>query len=297
MREGLALFLDYLREERRYSGHTIDAYRVDVRQFIDYIEGAYELEEPESVKHTFIRSWMVHLIERGIGAKTINRKISALRAYFNFLVKTERISANPTAKVISPKIPKRLPKFLQESEMEALLAPEHFEDNPFGHRDRMILLLLYHTGVRRAELIDLKYTDIDLQRMNLKVLGKGGKERIIPFGTNLLREMERYTKIRNHTWGTAIPYFCLSDKGNKLTPKIVYNIVRKHLARVSTISMKSPHLLRHSFATHLSNNGADLNAVKELLGHANLAATQIYTHNSIERLKEVYRLAHPKGDG
>ncbi len=296
MDRDLMSFLQYLKGEKRYSTHTIAAYKTDISQCLQFLKTSFEIEEPSAVRHQFLRSWMVELLEIGIGARSINRKISALRAFFNYLKKQGRVSNNPTSKIIAPKVPKRLPQYLQEKEIDALLDAEAFEPDFSGQRDRMLLLLLYHTGLRRAELIHLDTRDIDRQRMNIRVLGKGGKERLIPFGPNLLREIDAYLALRYQTFHTNSGPLCLTNEGNKMTPKIVYSIVKKHLQRVSTISMKSPHALRHSFATHLSNNGAELNAIKELLGHANLAATQVYTHNTIEKLKEIYRLAHPKGE-
>ncbi len=296
MEAQLSVFLTYLQSEKRYSAHTVEAYRTDISQCIVYLRDMYEINSVEEIQHSYIRSWMVSLLEYGIGPRSINRKLSALRSFFNYLKRQGRIKVNPTTKIIPPKVPKRLPQYLQEKEIEDLLDPEGFEEDFPGRRDRILLFLLYHTGIRREELIQLKISDIDRQRMSIKVIGKGSKERLIPFGPVLLKELDAYLVLREETWGRAEGFVCLTNRGNKMTPKTVYNIVKKHLNRVSTISMKSPHVLRHSFATHLSNNGAELNAVKELLGHANLAATQVYTHNSIEKLKEVYRLAHPKGD-
>jgi integrase/recombinase XerC len=256
----------------------------------------YDIEAIEDVKHVHVRSWIVSLIENGIGTRSVNRKLSALKSYFNFLKRSGRVNTNPTARIIAPKVEKRLPAVIQEKEMDDLLDNIIFEENYSGVRDRLIIELLYSTGMRRAELIELKDRDVDHSGLLMKVFGKGKKERLIPISERLSTLIKAY-KIRRADKFDAPEndVLLLTDSGNKMYPKFVYNKVKSYLTLVSTSDKKSPHILRHSFATHLSNKGAKLNAIKELLGHSNLSATQIYTHNSIEKLKKVYDNAHPKG--
>lgn len=293
--EHLESFLSYLKNEKRYSGHTIVSYRNDVRQFIKFLVDVYDGPQLSDLSHQHLRSWMVHLHEDGQSARTINRKISSIRSFFNYLKREGQISKNPAARIITPKIGKRLPNFVQEKNLARLfdaIVPDDFEEC----RDRLILEVLYNTGMRRSELIELKDSSINISRQEIKVLGKGNKERLIPISRELIRKITRYTDLRNQYFGNnkMSSYLFLTNKGKKLYPKLVYNIAVKYVSTVSSVEQRSPHTLRHSFATHLMNGGADLNAVKELLGHSNLAATQVYTHNSIEKLKEIYSFAHPR---
>ncbi len=288
-------FLKYLEFEKRFSPHTITAYRTDLEQFFTYFYTTYELSEPTEVQHFHIRSWMVTLMEQKISTRSINRKLSTLKTYFRFLLRRNEISRNPMAKVIPPKVGKRLPVFIHQEHIELLFEQIEFGTDFSGVRDRTILELLYVTGMRRSELIGLKVRDIDFSQTCVKVLGKGNKERLIPFGPKLGDVLRRYMSIREEAFPElSTERLFLTDKGKELYPKLVYNLVRKYMSYITTVEQKSPHVLRHSFATHLSDNGADLNAIKALLGHANLAATQIYTHNSVEKLKRVYNQAHPK---
>ena len=266
-----------------------------MKQFNLYIKAIYSQIEWESVTHIHIRSWMVDLVENKLTAKSINRKVSTLRSFFNFLHRQTIVDSNPTAKVITPKIPKRLPSFILESQIEKLfdtIPLNNFEDT----RNRLIIELIYSTGMRRSELIKLKDLDVDSSNKMIKVLGKGSKERYIPLASKMIDKLKAWTTLRNAYFADkpCDDALFLTSKGKVFYPKALYNIVTSYLSTVTTAEKKSPHILRHSFATHLMNKGADLNAVKELLGHSSLAATQVYTHNSIEKLKEVYKKAHPK---
>jgi len=293
----LISFIDYLKFEKRYSPHTITSYNNDISQFSFFIAKTYTGITIDKIGHNHIRSWMVELVNNSISSKSINRKISSLRSFYNYLMKQAIVSKNPTLKIVTPKIAKRLPEFIQERNIAKIF--DNIIDGDFeDFRNRLIIELFYSTGIRRIELINIKDGDIDSSLCTIKVLGKGNKERIIPLSKNLLLRIERYIKLRAEFFEDSHydEIFFVTSKGSKMYPKLVYNIVRKYLSDVTTSSKRSPHILRHTFATHMMNGGADLNAVKELLGHANLAATQIYTHNSIEKLKEVYKKAHPKSE-
>ena len=288
-------FLKHLEFEKRFSSHTLIAYKSDLDQFSTFLTNIYALTSVEQVKHTHIRSWMVQLMQEQIQPRSINRKLSCLKSYFKYEQKRGVLSKNPMQKVIAPKMGKRLPTFVNRQKLEMMFAEVDFGEGYPGIRNRTIMELLYGTGMRRSELIGLKVGDVDLQQSCLKVLGKGNKERIIPISVHLQQIILEYLAVRKENFGLEkSASLLLTDKGGKLYPKLVYNLVNRYLSKVTTIEQRSPHVLRHSFATHLLGNGADLNAIKELLGHASLAATQVYTHNSIERLQEVYKQAHPK---
>ncbi len=291
----LTTFLQYLEFEKRFSKHTITAYKGDLEQFTDYLEKTYEITSATEVKHTHIRSWMVQLMQGGMSSRSVNRKLSALKTYFLFLKKRGQLQLNPMLKVVAPKSGKRLPVFVQQEHLTMLFNEIDFGDGYAGARNRTILEVLYATGMRRSELIGLQIKSISFEQGCLKVMGKGKKERLIPMSKHLELTLKDYLSARDAHFGNGDnqPLF-VTDKGKLLYPKFVYNLVKRCLSTVTTVEQRSPHVLRHSFATHLSNNGADLNAIKELLGHANLAATQIYTHNSIDKLKKVYEQAHPK---
>lgn len=289
-------FFSYLENEKRYSPHTIIAYKKDLSQFQIYLK-VFALEMPISTAlHTHIRSWMVDLVNKGVSTRTINRKLSTLRSYYNFLMKRGKISKDPTQKILPPKTEKKLPSIIQEAPLGEFLSEEEIGTSFIALRDRLIIELLYSTGMRRSELINLKDLDVDRSLSQIKVLGKGSKERIIPISKALKVKIDLYNEVKNDTFSeeNIDTNLFLTSKGKKMYPKLVYNIVTKYMKLVSTSQNKSPHVLRHSFATHLMNSGADLNAVKELLGHSSLSATQVYTHNSIEKLKEVYQKTHPK---
>lgn len=287
-------FFQYISSEKRLSKNTQTAYDIDLNQFVAFLD-TYSLTSVAEVRHTHIRAWMVSMMQHDLTARSVNRKLSCLKTYFNFLQKRQLITANPMAKVVAPKISKRLPTTVPERNLELLFDQMQWDSGFVGMRDRAILELLYCTGIRRAELFTLKITDIDFGSNRIKVLGKGNKERLIPFGKNLGDILRGYLEMRTLTFPSANKYdLFLTKKGDVLALSAVYTIVRKQLSFVTSQEKRSPHVLRHSFATHLSENGADLNAIKELLGHASLAATQIYTHNSVEKLKRVYDQAHPK---
>lgn len=290
-------FIQYIRYEKRFSPHTVQAYQQDLEQFFAYLDREYELKEPAQALAIHIRSWTVSLMEEEYHANSVRRKLSTLKAFYNYLQKFHDLKRNPMQKVVVPKIGKRLPTTLVAAEFNQLLDRLTFTDDYPGQRDRMILEVLYGTGIRRAELIGLRLHNIDLHASLLKVYGKRNKERMIPISAHLLQLLKRYLEVRAATFGSDVPdRLFLTNRGKELYPKLVYNTVRRYLSMITSDEKRGPHVLRHSFATHLSENGADLNAIKELLGHSNLAATQIYTHNSIEQLKKIYRQAHPKGE-
>ncbi len=290
-------FVNYLVYEKRYSPNTIISYKNDIVQFYKYIESSYSIYDVKDINHYMIRSWLVDLMQKGISAKSINRKFSSLRTYFLFLKREGKIEINPTKKVLPPKIGKRLPSVVQKKEMDFLLDDLIFSENFYGYRDKVIISILYNTGMRRAELINLKDNDFDYISKTVKVLGKGNKERIVPMTSDVINLLQKYIFIRNSFFeNNSFNYTILTDKGNKLYPKFVYNVVTKYLSMVSSVDKKSPHVLRHSIATHLADKEVELNAIKTMLGHANLSATQIYTHNSIEKLKRAYKKAHPKAN-
>jgi integrase/recombinase XerC len=285
-------FIDYLSYQKRFSVHSITAYQKDLETFWAFAnhEGYTTLNE---LNHLVIRSWLVSMMESGMEARSVNRKISTLKSYYKFLIKEGIVELNPMSKIISPKTAKKLPVFVDKTHMENLFDFEVFEPGFEGHRNRMMMLLFYQTGMRLSELTGLKKGDIDFSNCQLKVLGKRNKERIIPFTLNFKKELEDYIQAIPPEYAAASFLFAQKN-GKKLYPKQVYNVVNAALSHVTTIHKKSPHVLRHTFATHMLNNGADLNAIKEILGHANLSATQVYTHNSIEKLKNVHKQAHPK---
>jgi integrase/recombinase XerC len=285
-------FLDYLRFEKRYSQHTLISYQNDLEQFFKFLT-QYEGLTIETITATFIRSWLAELKAENISAKSINRKISTLKSFFRFMMKQDIIKQTPMVTIVSPKASKRLPAFVEEKNTHTLFTYVEFSDDWKGKTERMILSLFYNTGMRVSELINLKEKQVDYAYSQLKVLGKGNKERIIPLSKELLNEIQNYIAQKPVRLKGIIEVF-VNEKGRPLYPKYVYNTVKKYLSIVTTLEKKSPHILRHTFATHLMNNGADLNAVKELLGHSSLAATQIYTHNTIGKLKDIYKKAHPK---
>ena len=282
-------FLNYLQFEKRYSKHTLVAYKTDLLQFSNFISNEFDVKNIEEVHHSIIRSWIACLLDSGISSRSVNRKITTLKSVFKYLMQEGVILENPTQKIISPKNTKKLPVFIEKSKMENLFHDINFPDSFHGERDRLILEVFYMTGVRLSELIALKLIDIDIQNSTIKVIGKRNKERIIPLSPDLLNDLKRYSskyKINE--------FLFVNFEGDVLSRKSVYNIVNKYLSMVSSLKKKSPHVLRHTFATHMLNNGADINAIKEILGHSNLSATQVYTHNTIDRLKLIYKQAHPR---
>lgn len=289
----LVPFIDYVKFEKRYSVHTVIAYQNDLEEFLLFTKEKYEEVDPARISASIIRSWLASLREHPIQPRSINRKLSTLRSWYKFLLKNKKVEVNPLQKILPPKSGKRLPVFVERIPMDRLLHQVEFPDTFEGHTQRLIIDLLYATGIRRSELINLKNADIDRSAKTIKVLGKGSKERIIPISAELLSRMDAYQEEKEQMGFDRVSFLLVTKKGKKLYPEYVYRSVKKYLGLVTTLEKKSPHVLRHTFATHLVNNGADLNAIKELLGHANLSATQIYTHNTIEQLKTVYEQAHP----
>jgi integrase/recombinase XerC len=288
-------FLDYLKFQKRYSQHTIISYKTDLLSFLTFTTKTFGETPLADIKATNVRSWLASCKEQGMESKSVNRKISCLKSFFKYLLRQQVIAASPMATVISPKVSKRLPQFVEKKDIETLFAHVEFEEGWQGQTKRLLIQLFYNTGMRQAELINLKETQFDAAKKVIKVLGKGNKERIIPISASIVAELTNYLQQKRATIekpDTTVVF--VNDNGKKLYPKYVYNAVKTYLSKVTTINKKSPHVLRHSFATHLMNNGAELNAVKELLGHSSLAATQIYTHNTIEKLKDIHKKAHPK---
>lgn len=289
-------FLEYLKFEKRYSQHTIRSYRDDLTFFFDYLILTFgEIAVPE-IKSTYIRSWLAKQKEEGASAKTLNRRISTLRSYFKYQLRQQVISVSPMTTIVTPKQGKRLPSYVEQKDTEMLFRHVEFPDTWEGQMNKMILELLYCSGMRLSELIALKETQADVAKGNLKILGKGNKERLVPLSDEMKASLKVYLQQKKQQFEGQTPsdHLLVNEKGNKLYPKYVQVVVKKYLSLITTIEKKSPHVLRHTFATHLMNNGAELNAVKELLGHSSLAATQIYTHNSIEKLKDIHKKAHPK---
>ena len=287
-------FIDYLKFEKRYSQHTILSYETDLTGFFDYIAMQYGEMPLTSLTHIYIRGWLASLKDEGLTSKSINRKISTLRSFFKFQQKMGLVRQTPMNKIIAPKNEKRLPQFVAEKDISTLFRHVEFPDTWKGKTDQLLLSLLYHTGMRLSELINLKEGNIGFSNHTLKILGKGNKERIVPVSPELLTVIKKYIQEKRTLFQETPECLLLSDKGKRLQPRSVYSSVKHYLSLITTIEKRSPHVLRHTFATHLTNNGADLNAVKELLGHSSLAATQVYTHNTIEQLKEIYKIAHPK---
>jgi integrase/recombinase XerC len=287
-------FLEYLHYEKNFSKHTIKSYRSDLEQFAAYLKYTYEIGKPEEANASMIRSWMAGLMQEKVTARSVVRKASALRTFYRYLMREEVLKVSPMGKVNTPKIPSRLPVFVTKKDIDTLFRSIPFSDDYDGMRDRLVLEMFYATGIRLSELITLKDSDVDVYSLTIKVFGKRSKERIIPI-TPLLKEYIDAYRVEKSKEGLKSDFFFITDKGKQLYEKLVYLIVKKYLGEVTTLQKKSPHVLRHTFATHILDNGADINTVKELLGHANLAATQVYTHNTLEKLKRVYKQSHPRG--
>jgi integrase/recombinase XerC len=289
-------FTKYIESEKRFSPHTLTAYIKDLEQFFSYINDQYNPSAIQDINHLMIRSWIVCLADKNIKPRSINRKLSTLKTYYKFLRKENLVTKNPLVKISPLKPEKKLPEFVSQEKMDLLLDDIKFENNFEGTRNKLIIEILYFTGMRLSELTQLTDSDIDLNKLQLKVIGKRNKERIIPFEQNLKNSIYTYINLRNAEFVNNVhdDHFLLTSKGRKIYKKLVYRVVNLYLGQVSTLQKTSPHILRHTFATHMLNNGADLNAIKELLGHANLSATQVYTHNTIDKLKTIYKQAHPR---
>lgn len=291
-------FLQYLTYEKRYSPKTVESYKIDILQFFYFIETEFQITDLLLVKNNIIRTWIVELVNKKNKPASIKRKISALKSFYKYNQKIGNIKINPADKINTPKIPERLPKFVEQTKINDLLDnnDKYFSATFEGLQEKLIVDMLYSTGMRRQELIDLKWSDIHFGNNQIKVTGKGNKQRLIPIGKELMSSLQIFQKSQTENYKNNLiaPFVFLTNDGNQLYPNLVYRLVKKHIANCSTVEKKSPHVLRHSFATHMSNNGAKLNDIKELLGHASLASTQVYTHNTIEQLKEIYKIAHPK---
>ena len=292
----LTTFHNYLQYEKRFSPHTVQAYLADVGQCSYFIVHTFEIDNPSEVRHAHIRSWIVDMMEHGTTARSVNRKLSSLRSYYRFLRRSGLIENNPFAKITGPKVGKRLPEVVGEKEMKTLLEDIDYPEGFAGNRDRLIIELLYMGGLRRSELLGLNCSDVDFARMTILIRGKGGKERLIPFSQFLGEKLRNYLDERKIFMAKEDLHDALiiTDKAKRTYPKYIYHKVTHYLSLITSSEKKSPHVLRHTFATHLADGGADINAIKELLGHSSLAATQVYTHTSIKRLKEAYDRAHPK---
>jgi integrase/recombinase XerC len=283
-------FIKYLTAEKRFSEHTITSYSTDLDQFSIFLSEEYQISnEVSEISFQIVRSWIASLLEKGVTPRSVNRKISTLKTYFKFLIRENVILESPMLKIVAPKSKKRLPVFIEENQIENLLNEVEFDEGFIGERDKLIIELFYVTGIRLSELINIKIFDINFSNSLIKVLGKRNKERLIPLSINIVNELQTFVKKHNLN-----NYLFTNLGGTKVYTKLVYRVVKKYIGKISSVNKKSPHILRHTFATHMLNNGADINAIKELLGHANLSATQVYTHNTIEKLKTVYKQAHPR---
>ena len=281
-------FLHYLLHEKRYSQHTIKSYETDLQQFFLFLADEFQVLSAKKVTFQLVRSWIATLLNNNISSRSVNRKITTLKTYFRFLINEDVISISPMQKIIGPKTPKKLAVFVEEIKMEELFSKVEFGEGDVAERDRLILELFYFTGIRLSELVNLKKLDIDFSNSTIRVLGKRNKERLIPITPYIL------DKIKTANKSNKSVFLFVSKKGTQISAKQVYRLVKKYLGMVTSLDKKSPHILRHTFATHMLNNGADINAVKELLGHTSLSATEVYTHNTIEKLKTVYKQAHPR---
>ena len=293
----LEQFISYIKYEKRYSPHTVTAYESDLAQFYTFLnDPVVTVSHPAEVTHQHIRSWMVSLMDQQLTARSVNRKVATLRKYFKFLLQGQHITSVPTARIQAPKTAKQLPVVVEDEKLSRLLDnDEVFTADFIGQRDKLVIELLFGTGMRLSELLGITEADIDLYQSTVKVLGKRNKQRIIPINKELSNLLQHYLTLRkSEIFGNNSLKLIVTNKGADAYSKMIYLIVQKYLTHISTQQKRSPHVLRHTFATSLLNKGADLNAIKDLLGHASLNATQVYTHNSVERLKSIYKQAHPK---
>lgn len=294
-------YIDYLRFEKRYSAHTILAYHTDLDDFTKFMSRQYAVHDLLQADHNLIRSWLISMIDRKISARSINRKLSTLKSFYRYCQRHDLIKISPMLKVVAPRASKQLPVFMTRDNLEALLHKTEFDPGYEGCRDKMMITLLYATGIRRMELVQLRINDLDLDKGILKVLGKRNKERLVPLGENVINIVKDYLVHREeflteimHLQPNNNQALFVTSKGLPVYPRLVHSIVHKYLSLIASNSKLSPHVLRHTFATHMLDDGADLNAIKEILGHSSLAATQVYTHNTIEKLKTIYKQAHPR---
>ncbi len=290
-------FINYLQYEKRYSPHTVVAYKNDLDQFVDFctiVVGEFHVKE---VSSDTVRGWLLHLLEQGITPRSVHRKVTSVKSFFKYLMREELVQSNPAENLTLPKVRKRLPAFVEEKSLQHLFDDgDSFDESFSGVRDKLVLALFYGTGMRLSELVGLKDKDVDSKTYLIKVLGKRRKERIIPYPREINQLLEHYVEFRNRELGYKPEFLLVTNKGKQVYHKLIYRIVKSNLSKVTSLEKKSPHVLRHTFATHLLNRGADLNAVKELLGHSNLAATQVYTHTTFEKLLDSYKQAHPRGN-
>ena len=293
--EKLQDFIQFLKFEKRFSAHTVQAYEIDLIQFRDYLEDSFQINQITAVSHFHIRSWLASIKDNKIKARSINRKMSSLNSFYKFLQKSGIVDKNPVRVLHAQRLPERLPTFLKESETEELLNVVEFESGFKGLTDKLICELFYATGMRRNELQQLREQDIEWGLKQVRILGKGNKERLVPVSGALLDSMRDYLAAKQELPEHDSHVFFNLENGGQLYPMYIHRIVTQNISKTTTLKKKSPHVIRHSFATHLLNNGANIQAIKDLLGHSSLAATQIYTHNSIGKLKEIHRQSHPKG--
>lgn len=283
-------FIKYISVEKRFSKHTITSYSCDIFQFNKYLIEDFNIKDNiTDISFQMIRSWVASLLDKGITARSVNRKISVLKLYFKFFMREGVLEVSPITRLVSPKIEKKLPVFIDEDKIESLISKLIYEEGFVGERNKLIIEFFYVTGIRVSELVNLRFNSIDQENKLIKVVGKRNKERLIPISDKMLDMLLFFCNKYNIS-----DYIFTNDFGSKMYNKSVYRVVSKYIGQISSVSKKGPHILRHTFATHMLNNGADINAIKELLGHANLSATQIYTHNSIKRLKSVHKQAHPR---
>ena len=282
-------FISFIKSEKRLSQYTVTSYNSDLNQFFLFLNNFDGISTEKEITFKIIRLWISFLVESGLSSRSVNRKISTIKSYFKFLEISEEIILNPTLKIISPKISKKLPVIVEKVNLDLLLDKENFKNSFIGKRDKLIIEVFYLTGIRLSELIGIRIKDFNFESLTLKIFGKRNKERLVPLSFNIVNDIQKFIKKYNLN-----SLLFTNETQEKLYPKKVYRIVNHYIGKVSSVNKKSPHVLRHSFATHMLNNGADINAIKEILGHSNLSATQIYTHNSVEKLKSVYNQAHPR---
>lgn len=289
-------FINYIKVEKRYSEHTVRAYSDDIQQFVQYLESQLSITDLLVVNQLMVRQWIVSLIGETISPRSLRRKTASLNSFYKFCLRNKLINSNPAEGLILPKLNKNFPDFIKESSIDNLFEANHFEEGFPGTRDKLVLELFYATGMRLAELVGLDVLSVDMEKGEIKIHGKRNKERIVPLTGNITNLLQEYIKVREKYVSVEKLHtkLIITDKGEPAYPRMVQRLVRKYLIQSTTLEKRSPHLLRHTFATHMLNRGADLNAVKELLGHANLSATEIYTHNTYEKLKSIYKQAHPR---